>query len=74
MATQYPLTSDQLNEMVQDLANMHLRAEEMFHLMAAGCGPSDQRTIRAEELAAAIQRLEWAIKRTHADNTIAAAG
>jgi hypothetical protein len=64
MATQYPLTIEQLRVMVRDLADMKTRADEMFNLMKAGCGETDQRTLRAEELTAAIQRLQWAIERT----------
>jgi hypothetical protein len=64
MATQYPLTVEQLSQMKQDLSEMEVRASEIHHLMAAGFGEADQRTIRAEELSAAIQRLRWAMERT----------
>ena len=63
MPSRYPLTIDQFRDMKRDLAEMQIRATEMLNLMVAGCGESDPRTIRAEELAAAIQRLQWAIER-----------
>jgi len=63
MATQYPLTIEQMRTMAQDLEDMKVRADEMFHLMSAGCGETDPRTVRAEELVAAIQRLQWALER-----------
>jgi hypothetical protein len=64
MAAKYPLTVEQVRQIEQDLAEMRIRAEEIFHLMSAGCGESDPRTSRAEEVAGAIQRLQWAMERT----------
>jgi hypothetical protein len=72
MVDKYPLTVEQFRQIEQDLAEMRVRAEEIFHLMSAGCGESDPRTSRAEEVTGAIQRLQWAMERT-ADGLIASA-
>ncbi len=48
---------------------MRVRAEEISHLMKAGCGESDPRTLRAEELSAAVQRLQWAMERASKGET-----
>ena len=58
MPSRYPLTIDQFRDMKRDLAEMQIRATEMLNLMVAGCGESDPRTIRAEELAALDGPLE----------------
>ena len=63
MPAKYPLTAEQFRQIERDLAEMRVRAEEIFHLMSAGCGESDPRTSRAEEVTGAIQRLQWAIER-----------
>jgi hypothetical protein len=74
MAAKYPLTTEQYRQIELDLAEMRVRADEIFHLMSAGCGESDPRTSRAEEVAAAIQRLQWAMERVANGNGIAATG
>ena len=74
MATQHPLTVDQLHQIKRDLADMQIRAEEIFHIMAASSGESDPRTVRAEELTGAIQRLQWAMERSSQGKVAAAAG
>ena len=74
MAANYPLTVEQLSQIEQDLAEMRVRAEEIFHLMNAGCGESDPRTSRAEELTGAIQRLQWAMERMADERKSFAAG
>lgn len=43
---------------------MKERAEEIARLMAAGYGASDPKAIRAGELNAAIQRLQWELERS----------
>ncbi len=48
------------------------RADEISQLMVAGYGISDPKTIRAGELNAAIQRLQWELDRTTRDNSEAA--
>jgi hypothetical protein len=64
MQDRYPLTIAQLRQAKEDLAAMKDRAEEMSRLMLAGYGISDPRTIRAGELNAAIQRLQWELDRS----------
>jgi hypothetical protein len=58
----YPLTNDQLQD-VQDILEMNARADELAQLLAAAFGETDQRAIRAKEIDAAFQRLQWAMQR-----------
>jgi hypothetical protein len=73
MLDRYPLTVAQLRQAKEELAAMKQRAEEISQLMAAGYGASDPRAIRAGELNAAIQRLQWELDRSggNADSTTA---
>ena len=48
------------------------RAEEIAKLMAAGYGVSDPRAVRAGELNAAIQRLQWELERSSANSATSA--
>jgi hypothetical protein len=64
MQNQYPLTIAQLRQAKEDLAGMQERAEEISKLMIAGYGASDAKAIRAGELNAAIQRLQWELERS----------
>ena len=64
MDAQYRLSGEQLRQIELDLTEMCVRADEMFRLLTAGFGDADPRAIRAEELMAAIQRLQWAMERT----------
>ena len=64
MPSHHPLTVDQLRRVKQGIEEMQKHAEKVLQLMTAGYGESDERTIRAGELTAAIQRLEWAIERS----------
>jgi hypothetical protein len=63
MQDRYPLTVAQLRQAKEDLSAMKERAEEISQLLTAGYGPSDQKAIRADELNAAIQRLQWELER-----------
>ena len=63
MPDRYPLTITQLRQAKEDLAAMQQRAEEISRLMTAGYGSSDPRAIRAGEVNAAIQRLQWELER-----------
>ena len=58
-----PLTKEQLRQMKRDLDEMKVRADEMASLLGTGFGAEDQRALRAQELSAAIQRLQWAFDR-----------
>jgi hypothetical protein len=73
MQDRYPLTISQLRQAKEELAAMKQRAEEISQLMVAGYGVSDPRAIRAGELYAAIQRLQWELDRSgdSADSTTA---
>ena len=74
MLDRYPLTVSQLRQAKEELAAMQQRAEEISQLMTAGYGDSDPRAIRAGELNAAIQRLQWELERgggNSADSTTA---
>jgi hypothetical protein len=68
MLDRYPLTISQLRQAKDELAAMKQRAEEISQLMAAGYGASDPRAIRAGELNAAIQRLQWELDRSGGNN------
>lgn len=63
MPDRYPLTIAQLRQAKEDLAAMQERAEEISKLMTAAYGSSDPRAIRAGEVNAAIQRLQWELER-----------
>lgn len=71
MFSEHPLSPEQIRQMFSDLNEMKLRAEEMAKFARGGFGAEDQRTIRAEELVAAIQRMQWAIER---EGSIGASG
>lgn len=63
-AEHYPLTNDQLRDVQRDVLEMNTRADELAQLLAAAFGEADERTIRAKEIDAAFQRLQWAIQRS----------
>jgi hypothetical protein len=73
MLDRHPLTVSQLRQAKEELAAMQQRAEEISQLMTAGYGDSDPRAIRAGELNAAIQRLQWELDRSggNSDSTTA---
>lgn len=64
MQDRYPLTIAQLRQAKDDLAAMQEQAEEISRLLSAGYGASDSKAIRAGELNAAIQRLQWELERS----------
>ena len=66
MAERYPLTIEQLRQVISDIEAMSAQAEEIARLMCAGYGESDQRTIRAQETHASLQRLQIEMTREHA--------
>ena len=68
MLDRHPLTVSQLRQAKEELAAMQQRAEEISQLMTAGYGDSDSRAIRAGELNAAIQRLQWELDRSGGDS------
>jgi hypothetical protein len=68
MQDRYPLTIAQLREAQEELAAMKERAEEITQLMVAGYGVADPKAIRAGEVNAAIQRLQWELERSAGSN------
>jgi hypothetical protein len=66
MPDRYPLTVTQIRQAKEDLAAMQERAEEISRLMTAAYGSSDPRAIRAGEVNAAIQRMQWELERSAA--------
>ncbi len=60
----YPLTSDQKRQLDEDLTKVDDRLQEIIILMRATYGEESQPVIRAEETAAALQRLKWVLERT----------
>ena len=71
MQDRYPLTVTQLHQAKEELAAMKEQAEEISQLMVAGYGASDPKAIRAGELKAAIQRLQWELERSTGDSAYA---
>lgn len=63
MAEQHSLTVQRLRQMAQELSEMQAVADATMQLLAAAFGEFDNRTIRAGEAAAAVQRLRWALER-----------
>ena len=58
-----PLTVEQRRQLIQDLASVEERLEAIAVLMRASYGDDSQPAIRAEETAAALQRLKWELER-----------
>jgi hypothetical protein len=58
-----PLSVQQLRQLHEDVAELADRAQEITTLLQASHGPEDPRAVRAQEVGAAIQRLQWAIER-----------
>jgi hypothetical protein len=63
MKNVYHLTSEQLSQLKRDLDEMKLRAEEIANFISLDFGSEDSRTVRAQELVASVQRLQWALER-----------
>jgi hypothetical protein len=59
----YPLTSDQKRQLDEDLTKVEESLQEIIILMRATYGEGSQPAIRAEETAAALQRLKWGLER-----------
>ena len=63
MVDHEPLSIQQLRQVQEDVAELTDRAEKTTKHMLAAYGPEDPRVVRAQEVRAAIQRLQWAIER-----------
>jgi hypothetical protein len=59
-----PLTADQTVQLRRDLTLVEERLQDIAILMRVCYGEDSQVVIRADETAAALQRLKWALERT----------
>ena len=59
----HPLTVGQLLQAHEDIAQLGDRAQKITTLLQSAYGSEDRRTIRAQEVRDAIQRLQWAMER-----------
>jgi hypothetical protein len=57
------LSIQQLQQVQEDMTELAHRAEEIENLMLAAYVPQDPQAVRAQEICAAIQRLQWAMER-----------
>jgi len=63
MVDHEPLSIQRLRQVQEDVAELTDRAGKITKHMLAAYGPEDPRVVRAQEVGAAIQRLQWAIER-----------
>ena len=61
-----PLTSEQVVQLRHDLTLVEERLQDIAILMRVCYGDDSQTVIRADETAAALQRLKWELERTKA--------
>jgi Trm5-related predicted tRNA methylase len=59
-----PLTDEQTVQLRRDLTLVEERLQDIATLMRVCYGEESQAVIRADETAAALQRLKWALERT----------
>ena len=59
------LTNDQAVQLRHDLTLVEERLQDIAILMRVCYGDDSQPVIRADETAAALQRLKWALERTN---------
>jgi hypothetical protein len=59
-----PLTDEQVVQLRHDLTLVEERLQDIAILMRVCYGEDSQVVIRADETAAALQRLKWALERT----------
>ena len=60
-----PLTAEQSIQLRRDLTLVEERLQDIAILMRVCYGEESQAVIRADETAAALQRLKWALERTN---------
>jgi hypothetical protein len=58
------LSIRQILQAHEDIAQLASRAEGITKLLTAAYGSEDRRTMRAQEIRDAIQRLQWAMERS----------
>jgi len=63
MSERYPMTVEQRRTLNGDLAGIHEKLEEILTLIRACYDDTADVRVRAEESAAALQRLKWALER-----------
>ena len=63
MAEHFPPTVQQISQVWLDIDDMKERVAGIVMLAQACYGEEGEPTIRAGEVAAAVQRLEWALER-----------
>jgi hypothetical protein len=66
MSDREPLPIRQVLQATEDIAQLAHRAECIAKLLADAYGSEDRRTVRAQEVRDAIQRLQWAMERSKA--------
>ena len=60
----HPLTNEQAVQLRHDLTLIEERLQDITILMRVCCGEDSQAFVRADETAAALQRLKWELERT----------
>jgi hypothetical protein len=63
MNERYPMTVEQRRALNGDLAEVQGKLDEILTLIRACYGDTVEVRVRAEESAAALQRLKWALER-----------
>jgi hypothetical protein len=59
----YPMSAEQRDEMEQSMGTISEMLEDIVGLLQACYDDQDSRTLRAEEVRAAMQRFRWALER-----------
>jgi hypothetical protein len=59
----HPLTAEQTRQLEEDIAYVEERLRDISVLMRVCHGDNSQPAIRADETAAALQRLKWELER-----------
>jgi hypothetical protein len=66
MSDRKPLPIRQILQATEDIAQLAYRTEGIAKLLTATYGSEDRRTVRAQEIRDAIQRLQWAMEHSKA--------
>jgi hypothetical protein len=66
MSDREPLPIRQILQATEEIAQLAYRAEGIAKLLAGTYGSEDRRTVRAQEIRDAIQRLQWAMEHSKA--------
>ena len=66
MAERQPMSIQQRRILKQDLTELREKLAEVVSSIRAGYGENTEPFVRAEETAAALQRLEWVLEREEA--------